>query len=377
MPNVTALTNDELVKIAGIEKTSLEGIMSGEQDTYTAAANSILTALYNKVCYQKLHSFEGFTNPFLEYDGFEVKYGDTIENVYMDRVIGYKYDKDAVDPFRPSVNQAKVLYAKINYTMKYITTVYKQQLRQAVLNEYGLQGIVDLMLSCLRQGKEVDEYLAQIGFLGTPEIYANRTGSGTVLDPYAIEEITSSTPGFENITTPAELGHALAKFIKHEQENMELPSTDNNVIGVMTSTPKSKSLLVSRIDVLDCIDMDYLTGVYNLDKIGTMGRIIKIRDFQVAVNTISNPRTASESITTTKMGTDMDFVILDTRGFDNHPCLNETGTIYNPEAMYTNHFVHFWKIFAFKQFFQAKAWKLSDDLRPYLKGVPADEDEGE
>lgn len=376
--STTVLTNDEVIALAGVEKTTIEGIMSGESDTYVPAANKFITQLYNKICYQRIENFEGFTNPFLEYDSFEVKYGDTVENVYFDRAIGYKYDPAMTDPFRPQANNAHVLYVKINYQMKYVTTIYKRELQKAVLNEYGFQSIIDKMLANLTIGREVDEYLAQIAFLGTPDIYANHTGAGTELSPYAIAEIDDTTAGFENITTPAELGHAIAKLIIREQHDMALPSTDNNAVGgVLTSTPTSKSLLVIRQKVLDCIDLDYLVGVYNLNKTDLLGRIIPIRDFKVVVNTITNPRTASEEITSTTAGTDMDFAILDTRGFDNHPCLNESGTITNPEALYTNHFQHKWKIFGYKQWYQAKAWKLSSDLRAYLDGVPADESEGD
>ena len=376
----TVLTNSEVIALAGIEEDTIAAIMKGESPSYEAAANSALTAIYNKICYQRLHSFEGFTNPFLEYDGFEVKYGDTIENVYFDRAIGYKYDKDMTDPFHPQPTNAHVLHVKINYQMKYVTTIYKDELRKAVLNENGLQGIIDKMLVNLTQGRDIDEYLAQIAFLGTPDIYANHTGTGTALDPYKIAEITDSTPMFQNITSPTDLGHALAKLIISEEKNMELPSTDNNAIGsVMTSTPKSKSLLVIRQELLNCINMDYLAGVYNLDKTELMGRIIPVRSFEVVLNKIVNPRTASEVITSTKGGTDMDFVILDTRGFDNHVCLDETGAIYNPEALYTNHFQHKWKMFGYMQWYQAKAWKLSDDLRAYLVDTPVvpDEDEGD
>lgn len=366
MPGPTLLTNTEIVELAGIESTQLANIQSAEASTYSAAANAILTSIYNKICYQKLEKFEGFTNPFLEYDGFEVKYGDTIENIYFDRVTGYAYSKDSTDPFRPSVNVPKALYVSINYQMKYVTTIYKDTFKKAVLNEYGLQGIVDMIMATLTQGKEIDEYLAQIGFLGTADIYANRVAPVTPGNPYTIEELDHTDSPWSDVSTSAELGHAIAKFIISEQKNMQLPSTDNNVMGVMTSTPKSKSLLVIRQKVLDCIDMDYLVGVYNLDKTELMGRIIPVRDFQVIKNVISNPRTASESVSTSKVGADMDFVILDTRGFDNHPCLNETGSIFNPEALYTNHFLHFWKIFAYKQWFQAKAWKLDSTLRALL-----------
>ena len=58
------------------------------------------------------------------------------------------------------------------------------------------------------------------------------------------------------------------------------------------------------------------------------------------------------------VGDDLEFVVLDTAGFDIHPALQDSGMIYNPRGKYTNHFTNDWMIIAYKYYFNARAFKV-------------------
>ena len=130
------LTNTELLQYLELPESIVEAIQTAEGSTFTAVANEFLEAIYNKVVYSRVFAMD-FTNPFKKYDGYPIKFGDTIENIFVEVPKGYKYNKDATDPFGRVNPVVKALYKSINYEMQYETTIYDALLRRCTLNEYG------------------------------------------------------------------------------------------------------------------------------------------------------------------------------------------------------------------------------------------------
>ena len=125
--------------------------------------------------------------------------------------------------------------------------------------------------------------------------------------------------------------------------------TVNNKLGVLNPSRDSDILLVIKKEVYNSINLDYLTGVFNLTKVDLIKNIIVVDGFQ----TIMKEVVTEDNTTTYELaveGEDLDFIILDTRGMDNHVALQDGGLIYNPEGKYTNHYYNLWKIVSFKQF---------------------------
>ena len=164
----TNLSNSEIVALLGLPDDIIDTLQVAQGDTFSAAANQFLSALVNKICYQKLDRMS-FSNPFKKFESFPVRYGDTIENIYVEIPKGYVYDKDATDPFTKSVPNVKALYATINFEMQYPATIQDVLLRRAALNEYGFMQIIEGILASLGTRKDVDEYTATINMLNNKE----------------------------------------------------------------------------------------------------------------------------------------------------------------------------------------------------------------
>ena len=137
----------------------------------------------------------------------------------------------------------------------------------------------------------------------------------------------------------------MTKLIVDAVTFMKLPSKKNNALGVLTCSKPSDLLLVIKADLLNSINLDYLSGVYNLSKVDLINNIIPVASFQV------------KDASGTLKGEDIDFAVIDTTGFENHVALQDGGMIYNPKGKYTNHFYNLWKIVSFKQFCNARAFK--------------------
>lgn len=335
----TLLTNEEIIAAVGIPKEVVTGLTSTESSTYEAASNAFLSAIVNKICYQKVDSME-FTNPFKKYDSYPIEYGDSLENVYIDIKPGAKFDRNATDPFAKSAPAVKAAYAHINYEMQYAITIERDFVRRAVLNKYGFQSIVDRILASLVTKRDIDEYSATIISLNNVDNFAN-----------GFEDVDVSSAA-----TEADKMDIIVHNIVSVYKDFALPSPDNNKFKVETVTPLSHCLLIIKQDILNKINLDYLKGVFNLDKVDLINNIIPIRSFKTVVNT-----TSGGDITPGENGTDIDYVILDDRGFDNHLALQDGGSIYNPKGRYTNYFVDYWKVFGFKPYCQARAFKLKTE----------------
>ena len=322
----TLLSNSEVVSALGLPEDILTRLQTEEGTTFQATANQFIEALVNKIVYQKVDKMS-FNNPFDRFVGYKVSFGDTIENIFVDLPTGYTFDKDNTNPFEKFVSNVKTLYASINFEMQYPLTVQDALLRRAVLREYGLMDLISNLISSLGTRKSIDEYQAIVHMLNNADIYAN---------------------GFETLDVSeeqTEVGKykAITQKIVDVVTDFALPCIDNNKLAVMNSTPKNRALLVIKQDLLNHINLDFLAGVFNLEKVELIKNIIPVRSFQVIM---PGDESADPEVDPSVVGEDLDFVVLDTEGFDLHPALQDSGMIYNPRGKYTNHFTNDWMIIA-------------------------------
>lgn len=328
------LTNAELIEYLGLPESTIEALQTAQGEEYQAVKNQFLNSIVNKIVYQRVESGE-FTNPFKKYDGFPVRYGDTIENIFVPPAKGYKFNPDATNPFAKKKPNVKALYATINYEQQYKVTIEDSLLRRACLNDYGFMNLVDYIIASLAKGMDLDEYFATIAMLNNKDIFAD---------------------GFQTITRGSDDAQTAAKITKqivNDVDAFALPMTANNKMRQLNPSKRSDVLLIIKYDLANSINLDFLTGVFNLSKVDLIDRIVKVDSFQVW-NEEANEGAGA------LVGEDIDFMLIDTKGFDNHVALQDGGMIYNPEGKYTNHYTNLWKIIAFKQWFNARAYKVAD-----------------
>lgn len=324
------LTNAELIEYLGLPQDTITNLQTAQGEEYQAVKNQFLNAIVNKIVYQRVDSGE-FTNPFKKYDGFPVRYGDTIENIFVPPAKGYKFNKDATNPFAKKKPTVSALYAVINYEQQYKVTIEDALLRRACLNDYGFMNLVDYIIGSLAKGMDLDEYFATLAMLNNADNFAD---------------------GFQEIERGADESQTAAKITKqivNDVDAFTLPMTANNKMRQLNPSKRTDVMLIIKYDIANSINLDFLTGVFNLSKVDLIDRIVKVDSFQVM-----------DEETQQLVGEDIDFMLVDTKGFDNHVALQDGGMIYNPEGKYTNHYTNLWKIIAFKSWFNARAYKLVD-----------------
>lgn len=341
MPENEVLTNSEVLTLCDLPETIVETLQTAQGSEFAAAANEFLSALFNKIIYQRVHRME-FKNPFAKYEGFPIEYGVGIENVWVEPAKGYKFNPDATNPFAKKKPSVKSLYAILNYDLQYKTTVEDALLRKACVSQYGFASLIESIIGSLYQGMKLDEYFAQLVVFNNEDIYAG---------------------GFTEITREADdasTAKKLAEVIVDTASHMELPTKTDNATGVMNNADKSSLMLVIKYDLLNKINLDFLSGVFNLKKVDMITNIVPVESFQCEMTDANGDIITDESDNPIVAGEDIDFIIVDTDGIDNHKALQDGGMIYNPEGKYTNHYYNNWGIRSYKTWFNAKAFKLVD-----------------
>ncbi len=337
------LSNSEIYKLLDLDDTVLEGVHSKESSVFQPAKNQVINAIINKIVYQTVDGF-GWTNPFKKFDGRQVDFGETIENIFVETPKGYTFNKDATDPFTKFVTSVKVLYASINYERQYGATIEDAYFRRCVLNQYGLNDLITEILRQLTTSKNIEEFSATLGMLNNPDLY----GNSVVVD----EGLQTEHKEFEKLNIyglgEAETAKKITEKIKDITTSFKQPSKNHNAFKVLNATDPQRITLVIKRTIKNTIDLDFLTGVFNLDKVGMNAKIIEIEDFR-QYDDDGNV-----------FGDDIAFVVIDDRCWDNHVALEDGGLIYNPKGKYTNHFMNLWKILGFKYFYNAEAVVLDN-----------------
>ena len=326
------MTNAEVIEYLGLPNSVITDLQTLQGQDFVKTSNQFLQALVNKILYQTVDFFR-WIDPFRQFDSFPVNYGDTIENIYLEAPNGYTFNKDAVDPFTKYIPDSKATYASINYEMQYPLTIEDALLRRAALNEYGFMNIINSLFGSMESKKNMDTYLATLSMLNNEELYAGGIGELNLI---------SSDTDFDN-------AKKLTTQIINDVSSFKLPSTSNNKLGVLTASNPEDILLIIRRDLYNYINLDFLSGVYNLDKVDLIKRIMVVESFKV------------KDADGEDNGVDIGYIVLDTKALDMHTALEDGGMIYNPKGKYTNHFLNLWKIISFKLYYNAKAYYVTQE----------------
>lgn len=329
--------NGRLMNSLGLPQDTLTKLQTAEPTEFTEVKNKFLTALFNKISLMVVDTLQ-FNDPFGKWYGQPINYGDTIENIYVDVPTGYDFNANKdVSPFVKAPAEVKTLYLSINYQMQYETTITDVEIRRAVFTPNGLMNLVTKIMSTMSTAAMGNRYFATIGMLATPAIYPN-----------GVESVTYTTGDDKDLAEKA------TKAIINATRSMSYLNKTNNKMGVLQNTPKDKLILVIKGSLLDKINLDFLTGVFNLSKVELLSRIVDIETFSVKYidNTGGTPTEKSKD-------SDIDFVLIDERGLDLHMALQDAGMIYNPRDLSTNHFYNEWALLGYKYWFNARAFKLT------------------
>ena len=280
--------------------------------SYQPLKNEVLTEVINKIAFTIIRG-TAYESTFAQFRGEDVVYGDTIEEIEVAMPKGYDPRTVSADPYTKQQPTVKALYHTLNSERQYEQTVTDADFRKAVKSPNGLDSLVNAIIASMTDAMALDDDLSCIKVLSNRGVYGQIIYLGAKTGTDATDAKT------------------LCKAIKKVGSSMKHASDKWNFVRMLKQLPLNRQILIMPSEYKDIIDMDYLAGVYNLNKVEIAQRIIEIESF------IGEPNAAA--------------AVIDERALIFHKSLQDAGMIYNPKGVpYTNHFLNSWGVFSFSLF---------------------------
>ena len=310
--NIEILNNitDELYneRIPESSRNNLEEIANAIL-TDTIVKNNVLTEIINKIAFTIIRE-NTYESIFSSFRGRDIVYGGTIEEIQPMIPEGYDPRAVSTDPFSKTQPNVGACYHTINSEMQYKQTVTDVEFRRAVRSAEGLDSLVNSVINSMNTAMEIDDDLKCMEILSNTGVYGQLVYMG---EQTGNDETDAKT---------------LLSSIKAVSSAMKFASNKWNFLRTLKQLPKRKQVLIIRADWKDKIDLDFLAGVYNLNKVELEQRIIEIPAFIGLDNVVC--------------------ALISEDALFYHKSLQDGGMIYNPQGVpYTNHFLNSWGVFSF------------------------------
>lgn len=252
-----------------------------------------------------------FTNPLKVFKQPAMLYGHTIQEIKSGLIKArtYSADMDAMEDelFAQERIHMETAFHHRNRQDKYKFTVNTMELRQAVLEQGGLDNLLRNMLGAAVTSDEIDEFLIMTN-LFTEFTAKNATYKVQVPDMRSMD------------ATPENARRAL-KIMQATAGEMQFVSSKYNSAGMQTLAKPDELVMFVTPQWDANVDVEALAGAFNVDKLALSGRKILIPQDQMP------NKTTQAMITTTDF-----FVAADT--------FLETNEQANAAGLYTNYWLH-------------------------------------
>lgn len=305
---------------------------------YPNLQNEFLSALVNRIG-RVLITSKMYSNPWSMFKKGLLEFGETIEEIFVNIAKPFQFDQAVAESevFKREIPDVRAAFHIMNYQKFYKATISNDQLRQAFLSWEGITDLIAKIVDAMYTGANYDEFLTMKYLL------ARHILDGHM---YPVQIPTVST---ENMKT-------IVSDIKGISNAMEFLSTDYNLTGVATHTPKADQymLINSKFDAI--MDVEVLASAFNMKKAEFLGKRVLVdsfgkldiarlaelfKDDPTYIEPTSDELTALDKIPAVIV--DKDWFMI----FDNYQNFTEQ---YNGQGLYWNYWYHVWKTFSVSPF---------------------------
>lgn len=311
-----------------------------------------------------------------------MEFGDAIEELAVNLIKGEDYqagtEGNSIDPFRISNPDVQAIYHKVNSRRKYRITTYPDRAKKAFLAEGGLMRLINQIVKQLFDAGELDDWYC------TKEIfnsYINTPAAGSINQPYVL---TVTEP------TNEATGREFVLAVKNAVTEMTYPTGKFNLMNLTKMVDPSNLTIFIRANLLNNIDVNVLSSAFNRtdlnftpnDSNGFMN-MIAMDDFGGLANSeaanlptydkygkmvgYSSAGGTLTDNTTLQVApielTDPNANVLAIIAENQFPLitrqLERSESIWNPEGLYWNNFLHRWSQYGYSGFMNAIIIKKS------------------
>lgn len=367
---MTKMNNDQIIKAVVNEmseevKQQAEGKSGIELlsvfDDFPNVKNAFVNTLTNKITKSLIFS-KIFSNPLKELKKGKLEYGESIEELFvqmaMTKNFGEHWDDgntpeaDLIRKLKPKVT---AMYISVNFDKKYKTTVFDKQLRKAFINEFGLSNLVMQIVGSITSQAEYQEFIATKNTMLSLVAKCKNTGldeehttDSEKIIP--IGKVVKQTPYVVNTPTAKDL----LKAIRTEVGNMKFPSTKYNLAKELNWSNPQDLMLMTTSETIADIDVNVLAGAFNVSMTDINTRTILVDEMPKGIfqkeSTPLVDKAPEDLASSNTLECDTEkkpiAILFDKDLLQIWDTYQATGTFYNAEGNYTNHFANREGIFA-------------------------------
>ena len=303
--------------------------------------------VYNEFIHSLLHKIGKtlvttalFENKLKKFKSGKVVTGQDVEDIFVAsfRTAEGEYDPDGgmeeggVHPCkRRDYQDATVYYYRMNRRDKYVITIYRDDVVRAFNSETALETFITAQFNSMYAGAELDEYEHM------KKLLAEGIAKGDFFT-YVVPEIGGA--GKTDVDNQSAC-KAFARTVKKAISDVSYPSTLYNSAGVKKATKKNNLTLFIHKDIAPHLDVDLYSTIFGPDYAKLGIEVIEVDNFG-----------PDDNGTYALLTEDSFFKCFDVK--------NQMASLFNPEGLYENHWLHIWQILSYCKFATALRFGTKD-----------------
>lgn len=242
-------TTDQQQRLGDPTQQSLATTSEALFDPYN---NSLYNDFANFMINQIGLSFarqQRFKNPLREYIKDKLYYGSTVTETQLNWIKGHSYNVDAEEQFKTHYPDGLQAFHTMNYEMQYPISVSREQMRQAVNSEYGLNSLASAIFQQPINADEYDMFNAMFNLFKTADDNYKLYREHLDLDP--IDE------------------EGCKKFLEKVQQlsyDLTVPTTLYSCTDLPVVVEQDEMVLFIRSDVMASTNVQALAVLFNMEK---------------------------------------------------------------------------------------------------------------
>lgn len=289
-----------------------------------AYLNQFMDVLVNRVAYTYVHNLE-WQNPLAVFKRAKLNYGTTVQEIALNWVKAHAYKDDIESLLRLHRPEGDVAYHTQNRQDKYPISVVLPELKNAFLDDYGLNRLVAGIMQAPVNSDNYDEYRIALNLLATYE------------DAYEFYKYPLTA-----VPTDEATGKEFLTAVRTLVGMLQFPSARYNAASVSVpvfAKPSELVLLVTPA-VAASLSVEVLSSIFHVEMAEVNVRQIIVDEFPIP-NVVA-------------MLTTEDFFIM-------QDTLYENTSFWNAETLATNYYLHHWEIISASPFVPAILFTVGGD----------------
>lgn len=277
--------------------------------------NDCVWNMVNRIGLTVMAQNEPFTNPLDVFKKENLYWGSTVQEIAVKWIKAHGYKDDAEELLKMHRPEAAVWFYEQNRRDQYPISWTDDELRQAFVDDYGLNRFVAQIMETPRNSDNYDEMNIMLALI---RHYEQNLGFYKIhLDAAPTDETSAKT---------------LLKALRSTAGRMRFPSTQYNALNVNDipayANPQQMVLLIEP-EYLASLDVDGLSAVFQLDKADVPYRIIQVPSLGI-------PGAVA--------------LLVSTDWYQVRDTMYGTTQFYNPQTLSNTMFLNHWGIYGVSPF---------------------------